>query len=284
MLNKKKTALFISFLLLTPSFVFSTSALRPGTADYLVANGLTKAQLTTDLATDAREAFLAAVGETTVSDPVADVLSRTGTYPKINYGWGDIVETKISKDVNRQCWSVDIVMAEEIPVSNSVHVNFLIFMDGDNDTTNNAPNGVRSGMDKEFNLKNSQTNWAVDYRWYNSKPNALTWAVNKETAATFSFDSQKINVCVPFAEVAETLTPTWRIGATIFDGTNTQLDLAPGPGFPPPPGETYATWSTANDSTNPSGLLNWNALMTVLGLVILGAVVKMVFWIIEKKK
>jgi len=276
-----KKVLLTAIIFAIPAFCLAAD-IRPGTDDYLIANGWTEEQLTTNINTEERESFSATTGEAVIEDHVGDVLSRTGTHPLITNAWGDISKVEFKKDSSRQCWSVDFLMATDIPSTSSMQANFLVYMDGDNDITNNAPEGVRVGTDKEFSIKNSETGWAADYRWYNSAPNALTWAINKETVSTFSFEANKLNVCIPFAEVGENITPVWRAAVAIYDGTNTQIDVAQNTGFPPAKGETNFT---ANQSENSwASLLNWQALGIVAGIAVLLFVIKTVFWFLKKNK
>ncbi|MFA6131954.1 MAG: hypothetical protein WC702_02720 [Patescibacteria group bacterium] len=277
-----KKALIISVLIFVPFFC-SAADIRPGTDDYLIANGWTEEQLTTTMATEGRETFAATTGEAKVEDPSGDVLSRTGTHPLINNAWGDITAVEIKKDETRQCWSADFTMAADIPATSSVQANFLIYMDGDNDVTNNAPEGVRANTDKEFSIKNSEDGWSADYRWYNSAYNALTWAINKDTTSTFAFNGNKLNVCIPFAEVGADITPIWRAAVAIYDGTNTQVDVAQNTGFPPIKGETDNTvnQTSVNYLKN---LLSWQTLEFFGGLVVLAGLVKLVVWLIKRKK
>jgi hypothetical protein len=276
-----KKILVSALFFLTPFFCLA-SDIRPGTDDYLIANGWTEEQLSTNAATEAREFFASTTSEAVVNDPYGDVLSRTGTHPLITNAWGDITEVELKKDEDKQCWSIDFTLAGDIPASSAVQANFLIYLDGDNDTTNNAPEGVRANMDKEFSIKNSETGWVTDYRWYNSAPNALTWAINKDTASTFVFDGNKLNVCIPFSEVGKEITPIWRAAVAIYDGTNTQIDVVQNTGFPPIKGETNNTINQTGNSWK--SLLNWRALGIVSGVVILLGLIKTVFWFIEKKK
>ena len=268
-------------VLFSPVFCFA-SDIRPGTDDYLINNGWTEEQLTTNMATEGREFFATTTNEATINDPIGDVLSRTGTHPLINYAWGDVTETKLTKDNTRQCWSADITVAAEIPVTATIQANFLIYMDGDNDINNNAPDGIRANTDKEFSIKNSETGWSADYRWYNSAANALTWAVNKETKSTFTFSGNTINVCIPFAEVGENITPIWRTAVAIYDGTNTQIDVAQNTGFPPIKGEIDNTINQSGNSW--ISLLNWQSLEIIGGVILLIGLIKLAVWLVAKKK
>jgi len=275
-----KKVFLIAFLFTLPFFCLAAD-IRPGTDDFLIANGWTETQLSTPMATEGREIFSATIGEKSINDPVGDVLSRTGTHPLITNAWGDITNTELKKDNARQCWSVNFTMAADIPASSTIQANFLVYMDGDNDNKNNAPDGVRIGTDKEFSIKNSETGWVADYRWYNSAANALTWAINKDTKSTFTFNKNTLNVCIPFAEVSADITPTWRAAAAIYDGANTQIDVGQNTGFPPVKGEID---NTANQSENSwLSLLNWRALEVVAGIVVLLIAIKLGFWFLRKK-
>lgn len=276
-----KRALVSILLLITP-LLCSATDVRPGTDDYLIANGWTEEQLTTNAATEAREFFGSTTGEAAINDPVGDVLSRTGTHPLITNAWGDITEVELKKDESRACWSADFTTASDIPATATIQVNFLLYMDGDGDTSNNAPEGVRANMDKEFSIKNSESGWVTDYRWYNNALNAQTWATNKDTTLTFVFAENKLNICIPFTEVGEDITPIWRAAIAIYDGTNTQIDVAQNTGFPPVKGETN---NTTNQTTSSwMTLLNWPALGIVASGIALIGLTKLVFWLIGKKK
>jgi hypothetical protein len=272
----------LAIFLITVPLLCSAADIRPGTDDYLINNGWNEERLSTDAATEEREFFASTTGEETVKDPVGDVLSRTGTHPQINYGWGDITEAGLVKDTIRQCWSVDITVAEEIPLTVPVQVNFWFFVDGDGDQTNNAPDGIKVNTDKEFVVKNNQNSWTADYRWYNSAPNARTWATNKDTLSTFTFEKNELNICVPFTEVGQDITPIWRTALAIYNGTNTQVDVAQNTGFPPIKGERDNTTNQKNGLW-PS-LLDWRTLGAVGGLIVLVGLIKIVFWFVEKKK
>jgi len=279
--SNMKKVLLTAIIFAIPVFCLAAD-IRPGTDDYLIANGWTEEQLTTSVNTEERGPFASTTGEAISEDSIGDILSRTGTHPLITNAWGDISKVELKKDSLKQCWSANFLMAADIPSASSMQANFLVYMDGDDDITNNAPEGVRIGTDKEFSIKNSEIGWITDYRWYNSAPNALTWAVNKETASTFFFEGNKLNICIPFAEVGENITPVWRAAVAIYDGTNTQIDVAQNTGFPPAKGQTD---NTANQSKNSwASLLNWKALVVEVGIVILMVAIKLVFWFLKKKK
>ena len=289
-----KSGLIISFMILAmPFFILVDGGHRPGTDDYLLDQGLTEQQLSTPTATEKREPFLNLTDETSIGDEIGDVLSRSGTHPQINYSWGDLTKASLIKNSEKQCWQFDFTVANEIPANpTSLGVNFLIYIDSDGQPENNTNEGIRFGTDYEVSIKYDVKNqdWFTDLRWYNQA--ADFWATNKTSASTFNFGSNNLLVCIPFSEISESVTPDWHIAVALSDGQNTQIDVAPGIGFPPPKGETYATWKT-NDSTtadnqktstNSYSLINWNALITVGILAGLGIVIKLVFWFINKKQ
>ncbi|MFH1253268.1 MAG: hypothetical protein V1664_02980 [Candidatus Uhrbacteria bacterium] len=290
----KKIVKFLSLLIvgtwLVPSFVLAANSIRPGTADYLVGNGLTEQQITPETATEKREPFISLTGETVYIDPIGDVLSRVGTYPQINYGWGDLTKVELKKNNEKQCWQFGLNVAQEIPPNTpSLQANFILYIDRDGILENNAPQGVRINTDYEVSIKydivdKENPGWETGLRWYNKETDF--WAVNKTTASTFEMKGSNLSVCVPFAEIPAEVIPTWRVAAAISDGGNTQIDVAPGAGFPPPLGETYATWQPTIDqpSTESLSLLNWNALMIIVAVIGLIVLVKIVFWIVEKRK
>jgi len=282
---KKIFAICVLTLISSPVFCLASESFKPGTDEYLKAGGLTEEQLTADVSTEDRESFISASGETSTTDPTGDVLSRSGTHPGINFGWGDLTEASLKKDKTKQCWNFNLKVAEQIPSAAPWQANYLLYIDGDSKTDNNAPTGVRINTDYEISIKYSaeQGGWLSDLRWYNPEPDF--WAVNKETAATFNFNNNELSVCVPFTEISADITPTWRVAAVISDSQNTQVDVAPGAGFPPPKGETYATWGTKNStSTNFVSLINWQALVVVLGIAVLIGLIKLVFWLVGKRK
>ncbi len=282
---KKILTICVLALISSPVFCLASESFKSGTDEYLKAGGLTEEQLTADVSTEDREPFISASGETSTTDPAGDVLSRSGTHPGINFGWGDLTEASLKKDETKQCWNFSLKVAEQIPSTAPWQANYLLYIDSDGKTDNNAPTGVRINTDYEISIKYSaeQSGWQSSLRWYNPAPDF--WAVNKETAATFNFNNDELSVCVPFAEISTDVTPTWRVAAVISDSQNTQVDVAPGAGFPPPKGETYITWGTKNSaSTNFMSLINWQALVVVLGIAVLIGLIKLVFWLVGKRK
>jgi len=282
---KKLLAISTLSLLVSPVFCFATTSFKPGTDEYLKDKGLTEIQLTTNVSTEDREPFISTIGEASVPDPVGDVLSRTGTHPGINFGWGDLTEVLLIKDNNKQCWNFSLKVAEQIPASAPWQANYLLYIDRDEKTDNNAPTGVRINTDYEISIKYEaeKSSWVADLRWYNPEPDF--WAVNKETASTFEFKNDSLSVCVPFVEISTDIIPTWRVAAVISDGQSTQVDMTPGVGFPPPKGETYSTWETNNsDSTNFTSLINWRSLAIVGVIAVFIGLIKLGFGLIGKKK
>ncbi|HBR80613.1 MAG: hypothetical protein UW63_C0061G0004 [Candidatus Uhrbacteria bacterium GW2011_GWF2_44_350] len=284
---KKIIAILLGFSLLSGASFCLATDYRAGTDDYLVAGGLTEEQLTNNVSTENREPFTSTSGETSVSDPTGDVLSNSGTHPQINYGWADLTSASLEKNSKNQCWLFNMGVAEEIPTNAPWQANFLLYIDRDGDTTNNAPQGVRINTDYEISVKFGSENqneapyWFIDMRWYNPEPNF--WAINKETTSTFKFDGKNLNICVPFEEISEDTTPAWRAAAVVSNGQATQVDIAPGTGFPPPSGEFYTTWNTGTTSTNLHNLINWTALEIVGGLILLIVVIKLIFRFIKRK-
>ncbi|MFH1089298.1 MAG: hypothetical protein V1716_02645 [Candidatus Uhrbacteria bacterium] len=281
---KKILTICVLSLLISPVFCLASESFKPGTDEYLKAGGLTEEQLTADVSTEDREPFISASGETSATDPTGDVLSRSGTHPGINFGWGDLTEASLKKDETKQCWDFSLKVAEQIPSAAPWQANYLLYIDSDGKIDNNTPIGVRINTDYEISIKYEaeKSKWSADLRWYNPEPDF--WAVNKETASTFEFKNDSLSICVPFTEISTDIVPTWRVAAVISDGQNTQVDVAPGVGFPPPKGETYPTWGTNNsDSTNFTSLINWRSLVIVGGIAALIGLIKLVFWLIGKK-
>ncbi len=229
--------LLILFFTILPATAFAAAA---GTDGYLRELGYSDAQLSTEVVTEDREAFSGAEGTGRVEDPFGDVLTRFGTTSKILQPWGDISEAILTKNDETQTWDFAVSFGGAIPDAPSYNAQLFVYVDADDDAANNARQGIRIGTDAEFSVQHDETNgWYVDFRWYN--PDADFWAVNKDTGATFDVGANSITIHVPFSEAPATLAPHWRIAMGVADGANTQIDVAPGVGFPAPKGETYPT-------------------------------------------
>lgn len=286
-MKKKEIIAFSALLLTLPIISLALEPFKPGTDEYLQNSGLTEEQLTNKVATEDREPFISAAGEMTAIDPTGDVVSRWGTHPSLKAGWGDLTSASLKKDAEKQCWLFSLETTEDIPETISIKANYLFYIDRDGNTENNATTGARINTDYEVSVKYlSDQGWQTDLRWFNQETNF--WAVDKETASTFQKTEKNITLCVPFTEISSEVTPTWRAAAAVSDDNDTQIDVVPGAGFPPPKGQTYPTWSTAvsdnSPSTNSNNLVNWPALGAVAGLAGLGILIKLIFWFIEKKK
>lgn len=233
-------------LLLAPSIAFAATA---GTDGYLRGMGFTDSQLSTPVMTENREAFKAVEGTGQVTDPAGDVVDRTGVTSKIGAAWGDIITADLAKDETAQAWNVTVTLGEDVPETPSTQNQIFFLIDADGDTGNNDTNGYRIGTDAEFSILHTQeAGWHTGFRWYNKE--ADFWAKNKETAATFTTEGGVISLRIPFAEVSGSVTPRWRVVMALANGTDTQVDVAPGIGFPPPKGETYPESNQAGWSIN----------------------------------
>ncbi len=214
---------------------------RPGTDEYLRAYGLTDTQLSTATATENREAFPLTTGEIIITDPIGDVLDRTGKSLSGGVAWADLTSATWTKNLGAQTWDVRVSTAQTIPTATNTKGQLFVYVDIDGQQDNNAPGtGVRAGSDAEFVIQfNAEHGWYTDYRWYNQK--ADFWAQNKETLSAFSVIDNTFTLNIPFTEFPAELTPVWRVVFATTIGSETQVDAAGIAGFPPPTGETYPT-------------------------------------------
>jgi hypothetical protein len=213
-------------------------AAAAGTNGHLREIGYSDAQLSTEATTENREAFKLAEGAGRVEDPLGDVLDRFGVTSGILQPWGDIERATLLKNDEAQAWDLTVTLGGALPDAPTYQAQFYLYMDIDGDAANNDPQGVRVGTDAEFSVRyGAEKGWFADYRWYNK--DADFWAMNKETASTFERNGNQLVLHVPFAEARADLAPYWRAAVAVADGPKTQIDVAPGTGFPPPLGETY---------------------------------------------
>jgi hypothetical protein len=246
-------------LLVSPLTAFAATA---GTDGYLREIGFTDAQLSTPFATEGREAFAGLEGTGRVDDPAGDVVDRTGVTSEINEPWGDILWAELKKNDTAQAWDLTVSFADNIPAAPTKQVQLFFLADADGDKTNNALEGYRIGTDAEFSvLYSEKEGWHTNFKWFNNE--AAFWAVNKETTATFSIEKNLISMQIPFAELASTLAPNWRVLAAVADGPKSQIDVAPGVGFPPPKDQTYPV--PAPNASFPNSPSTWVAI-TILAI------------------
>ncbi len=241
---KTVLTLTICAFLLTPLTAEFKSEPRAGTNDYLRSIGYTDEQLSSGTKTEEREPFASAQGAVALQDPVGDVLNRYGASADILVPWADLVGVALKKNESQEQWVVTFTLAEDLQDRPSGKANVLFYVDGDENSTNNAPDGIRAETDREFSIEYTpELSWYTDYRWYNAPEDF--WAMNVETAMAFTMSGRDITFLIPFAELPGNLNPTWRAAVAASDGTYTQVDVAPGVGFPPPIGETYPTAAPA---------------------------------------
>ncbi|NBS41344.1 hypothetical protein EBS80_01655 [bacterium] len=246
--------LLISILFIVPTIALAASPVA-GTNDYLKSLGYTDAQLTEHVATEDREFFETAEGTGSVSDPFGDVVSRWGETSAIHNAWGDISDVTLSKNDTTQTWDFVMTLGGDVPekLADKQKAQWFTYMDLDDDISNNAIDGIRAGMDAEFSVQyNNEHGWYADFRWFNNVTDF--WAVNKETAAAYELNGNTLILRVPFAEAPSTLAPHWRTAMGIVEGSDMQLDVAPGIGFPPPKGETYPTDESGSAYSDASDL------------------------------
>jgi hypothetical protein len=241
---------FVAIIFFIPLTAFAATA---GTDSYLRELGYSEEQLTRAVATEDREAFKMAEGTGRVEDPLGDVLNRWGQTSGLNQPWGDIQFAVLTKNETAQTWDFTVTLGGQIPDKPTTKAQLFIVADTDGKKPNNDIEGIRIGADAEFSVQhNAERGWYADFRWYN--PEADFWAMNKETAMTFDLAGNAFTIHIPFSEMSADITPHWRVGMGLADGEATELDAAPGVGFPPPKGETYPE---APDRFYAPTWLNW---------------------------
>ena len=225
----------ISLLLPTLALAAAPAA---GTSDYLRSLGYTDAQLSPVATTEQREAFEISTGAGNVDDPVGDVVDRKGGVASVTEPYGDVSRVTLTKNDAAQTWDAVVTVGETIPEKIDKKIQLSIVVDVDGDDVNNAPEGVRVGTDAEFTVQTTPEHpWYTDFRWYNKDANF--WATNKETASTFEIQGETISMHIPFSELPGDVTPSWRVILAVANGNDSEIDVVPGIGFPPPKGETY---------------------------------------------
>lgn len=256
--------LLAAILLLTPIATFA-AAPAAGTSDYLRSIGYTDAQLSDTVTTEQREAFSSAQGAGSVSDPLGDEVNRKGGAATVNAAFGDISSATLTRNDATQTWDVSVALGGAIPENPTNRIELFILMDTNGDLSDNAPDGVRIGTDMEFVVqRTADHDWYTDYRWFNKGPQF--WAVNKETVSTFEINGDSIAYHIPFAEVSGDATPTWRVVMAVADGGNSEIDVAPGVGFPPPKGETYPAPAATSTFDLPPAV-KWVGLTAVVAVI-----------------
>lgn len=239
-----KKSSIVSFLfavsLLTPLTVQAEEP-RSGTDDYLKnVLGYTDEQLSAEVATEEREPFLSATGVQTVADPGGDALDRNGVTSPLAIPWADLTGAELTRDDGAQGWVLTMTFAETMQDVPSQQVNFLFYADSDGKPENNAPEGVRAGADQWYALVYEQSlGWQTNFRWYNTE--AVFWGMDKETAMTYSKEGSTVVFRIPYSELPRDTVAGWRAAVAVSRGSDTQIDVAPGIGFPPPKGQTYPT-------------------------------------------
>ncbi|OGL95549.1 hypothetical protein A2348_04160 [Candidatus Uhrbacteria bacterium RIFOXYB12_FULL_58_10] len=232
-------------LLLIPLSAFAATA---GTDEYLRSLGYTGAQLSTETTTEERQAFQLAEGAGRVEDPLGDVLDRFGITSTILQPYGDISRVVLEKNDDTQTWDVAVTLGGAVPDAPTNRTQIFFYADADGETTNNAPEGIRAGTDVEFCAQyDAAKDWYTDFRWYN--PEADFWGVDKKTTATISIDGGEMTFHIPFAELSSSFSARWRVVIALADAAKTQIDTAPGTGFPPPKGESYPVQTTGLSGT-----------------------------------
>ncbi|MFH1405560.1 MAG: hypothetical protein ABIH21_05770 [Patescibacteria group bacterium] len=235
MKNIIKTIAIIAIFTSLPVAVFAS--IRPGTDDYLRQKlGITDEQLQTAVKTEERQAFDFTKGEKTLEDPQGDVLSRVGTTTSIQKPYGDITKVVAQKNENLKTWDVIVSLAGPVPELPPIAINCYVYVDRDGDNTNNEKAGVRGQMDAEYQVAYNpdEQEWQNRFRWYNIEEDF--WAF-PESKATHSKNDNTFTIHIPFDEITADGFPNWRVVMALGTTTDTQIDVAPGIGFPAPLGE-----------------------------------------------
>jgi len=268
-----KHLLAIIFLLLPLSAFAHATEGTPGTDEYLRnVLGWSNERLTTAVATEDREAFDVAVGETSVDDPLGDVLDRNGTESKIHDPWGDIERVTLIKNKVKKTWDFQVTLGANLPSAIVGKAAMYVYADADGKAENNSPDpGVKLGMDSEFGLLYNAKGWHTGFRWFNSDPKANIWATDKTTKSTFKVSKNVISFSIPFAEMSGDITPEWRVVMALEHSGATEVDVAPTDGFPAAkPAPTPTPQYTPSSSPVGEAILKW---FVETDKILLGAVV-----------
>lgn len=261
------TAILPAFLL-APIWTKAENTIRAGSDDYLRQElGYTDEMLSQKLTTEERESFERASGQTKVEDPLGDVVDRLGVSSPMNVPWGDIKSAEVKHNTLEQAWEIRVELAQDVPqFIAGKKAQLFIYFDSDGASANNDYEGTGANMDKEFSLQyNAENGWYTDYKWYN--PEADFWGMDRETASTFLIKNNIMTLYVPFDEVPYDATVHWRVIMALQDGAQTQIDAAPGAGFPPPLGEAYPEkWRLPKLSVGTAVLIVFGSVALVYGL------------------
>ncbi len=259
----------IVLLFLAPLTVFASSTTeeeRAGTDIYLRNEaGFTEADLSTKLVTEKRKAFPLAHEADAVNDPIGDVLSRYGTSSGMNVAWGDLERVSAEKNSDGS-WTFHVVAATDIPEILSHQAQLLLLVDRDGNADNNDLAGIHGGVDAEFAVERTVNGWNTDFRWYNKE--ADFWAVDKETLASFTREKNAFSLTIPAEELPNGAS-SWRVVLALANGSDTQIDAAPGIGFPKPLG-TEETPTNAQTTKPSIALYGIPFVLIGLGLIWFG--------------
>jgi len=232
---KKIQIFFLLIFLITP---FSAIAAPQAGTDEFLREKLNLPIESSDepINPEDRENFDLAKGEALVIDPSGDVLTRLGTPSSINEAWGDIKRVEMTRNKKAKTWDLIVQLGGEIPIKPSVSAKLAVMVDLDGRQDNNDEDGTRGQADAEFSLiYNSEANqWQTRYRWYN--PQSDFWAIDKSTTMTRSTEGDEFILRIPFSEIPSEK-PLWRVILALADNNETQVDVAPTIGFPPPLGK-----------------------------------------------
>lgn len=262
------TPIIFLMILLAPILALAKPTIRAGSDDYLRYElSYTDEMLSGELITEEREHFAKASGQTKVSDPLGDVLDRLGTTSPMNVPWGDIQSAEVKHNTLEQAWEVRVEMGALVPeLHTQDKAQLFVYFDHDGASANNDYEGIGADMDREFSVQyNKEEGWYTDYKWYNTE--ADFWGMDQETEATFLIKDNVMTVYVPFDEVPYDNAVHWRVVMALKDGLETQIDAAPGVGFPPALGqELPSKWQMPELSAGIIVLLVAGLIALVYGL------------------
>lgn len=186
-------------------------------------------------------------GETTLLDPLGDVLDRMGQPSEINASWGDIKSVSFFKDLDKNSWRMTVGVGSAFPSVPPVGTQIIAQIDQDSLPENNdRMPGERQNVDRIYTVGFSESGWNTSFEKYESG----VWQ-KTETAATSSIEGDQVVIRIPFEELDKTSEPTWRAIVSIDDKGASQIDAAPSIGLPdvlPKPAEGVD--NTKSDQTN----------------------------------
>jgi len=218
-----------------------------GSNNYLTDNGAVKGAIDNTAAPlDKRAPLDMSTGETTLLDPLGDVLDRMGQPSEINAAWADIKSVSFFKDLGKNSWRMTVSVGGSIPTVPPVGTQVIAQIDRDSLSENNdRMPGERQNVDRIYTVSFSESGWNTSFEKYE----AGVWQ-KTDTAATSSVEGDQVVIRIPFEELDETREPNWRANMSVDDKGASQIDAAPSVGFPDIIPDAIEGTNTATDSSN----------------------------------